>query len=223
MERAQTNLQLYRRLISLGHDEADLLTISRAYDLAIELFADNYRGSRKPFVCHLIGTAALVAEERVPIDVIAASAIHAAYEHATWPDGQPADAPEHRAGVRAAIGPAAEQIVHDYNGYPWDEHVIAALPAAVGAMDAHDRLLVLMRIANAADEMADLGLRLSAKGGEPRYRAECIDALELAATRLGHPNLAAFVRATYTENEQTVVPSSLRSTVAHSGSVRAYS
>jgi hypothetical protein len=219
MERAQTNLQLYRRLIALGHDEPELQSVARAYELAITLFADNYRGSRKPFVCHLVGTAALVAEERPRFDVVTASAIHAAYEHATWPDGRPASSPEHRDGVRTAIGSVAEQLVFDYTQLPWDEQIIFELPGRVDAMDERTRQLILMRIANAADEIADLGLRLSTKGTEPRYQPECIDALEAAAGRLGHRHLAAFVRAACTESEQTQVPASLRSRVAHSGPV----
>jgi hypothetical protein len=221
MERAQTNLQLYRRMAALGYREDDLLRVARAYDLAVQLFADVYRGSRKPFVCHLIGTAALVAEERAPIDIVVACASHAAYEHARWPDQAQGSTPDHRREVARVIGTEAEQIVFAYWHMNWNEHVIAALPTQASSLDAAQRALAMMRIANAADEIADLGLRLSAKGSEPRYQSGNIAAMVEAARTLGLSVLAEFIRAAFDENERSTVPVSLKSHIRHSAPVSA--
>jgi len=55
----QTNLQLYRHLAELGYAAADIASAGRAYELALELFPGTYRGSGKPFLAHLVGTAGI--------------------------------------------------------------------------------------------------------------------------------------------------------------------
>ena len=57
MSLPQTNLQLYRSLITRGASEADLEQIRISYDTARILFGDCFRPNHKPFLCHLIGTA----------------------------------------------------------------------------------------------------------------------------------------------------------------------
>jgi hypothetical protein len=58
---AQTNLQLFHQLRNAGYDEADLVCIHQAYQLACQVFTGFFRGSGKPFIAHLVGTASILA------------------------------------------------------------------------------------------------------------------------------------------------------------------
>ncbi|MGB5708108.1 MAG: hypothetical protein WBM41_14910 [Arenicellales bacterium] len=75
---AQTNLQLYNRLQELDYSHQALGDLRDTYDLARELFSGLYRPSGKTFIAHLVGTASILAECRVSIEVIKAGLMHAA-------------------------------------------------------------------------------------------------------------------------------------------------
>src|SRR5258706_15670122 len=77
----QPNLQLYRPLAEVGYAAADIASAGRAYELALELFPGTYRGSGKPFLAHLVGTAGIVAGLRARPALIATGLLHAAYAH----------------------------------------------------------------------------------------------------------------------------------------------
>src|SRR5258706_4092422 len=85
----QTNLQLYRHLAEVGYAAADIASAGRAYELALELFPGTYRGSGKPFLAHLVGTAGIVAALRARPALIATGLLHAAYAHGEVGDGWP--------------------------------------------------------------------------------------------------------------------------------------
>src|SRR5258706_2494515 len=74
----QTNLQLYRHLAEVGYAAADIASAGRAYELALELFPGTYRGSGKPFLAHLVGTAGIVAGPRTRAALIATGVLHPA-------------------------------------------------------------------------------------------------------------------------------------------------
>lgn len=77
---AQTNLQLLAQIRGDGYSIEELTAVSSAYWLAAEFFSGKVRGSGKPFLCHLVGTAAAVALERPPVHVITAALCHGIFE-----------------------------------------------------------------------------------------------------------------------------------------------
>jgi (p)ppGpp synthase/HD superfamily hydrolase len=80
MSHAQTNLQLYQQAIGDCWDESSLASLKEAYEVAIKLFADAYRTSRRPFVAHLVGTAStLIAWRQSPVSATA-GLLHSAYQ-----------------------------------------------------------------------------------------------------------------------------------------------
>src|SRR5262249_60214679 len=69
---AQTNIQLYNQLAELGYTADDVRRVHRAYGLAMQLFTGSYRGSGRPFLSHLVGTASVLASVPAPIEVVTA-------------------------------------------------------------------------------------------------------------------------------------------------------
>ena len=74
---AQTNLQLYAQLRRANADESDLALVRRGYDLAMHLCPASFRGSGKPLLAHLVGTASILASLGQPTRVVTAGLLHA--------------------------------------------------------------------------------------------------------------------------------------------------
>lgn len=72
----QTHLQLLARMRVAGYGADDLAAVNRAYWLASEVFGAQLRGTGKPFLCHLVGTAAAAALESPPAPVLVAAVCH---------------------------------------------------------------------------------------------------------------------------------------------------
>lgn len=140
MNVAQTNLQLYAQCAALASAEQD--RIRSAYELATLLFAGHFRGSGKPFVCHLVGTASVLQRQGAPPSVVTAGLLHAVYL-------QPG-LPRVRGGLpsllRGSMGNEVESLVAAYAqmGEP--------APDAGGPLA---RLLVWIRLADTFDDCLD--------------------------------------------------------------------
>lgn len=74
---AQTNLQLINQLRYKGYTNKEIDTANKAYELAVETCSHLFRGSGKPLLSHLLGTASLLAESELPITVVLAGLLHA--------------------------------------------------------------------------------------------------------------------------------------------------
>lgn len=84
---AQTFPQLYRELKTAGYRPDDVQRVHHAHEAASRLFAGAYRPTYKPFVCHLVGTASVLARHRERVELIAAALVHSAYQLADFGDG----------------------------------------------------------------------------------------------------------------------------------------
>src|SRR5262245_4246235 len=113
----QTNGALYRQMNAAGCSSADLRRVSEAYTLATELFAGAYRGTGKPFVCHLVGTASVIAQVDPRIEPVLAALLHAAFVIGVFPDGTKGYSREHLKLLAARVGQASADIVVDYNNF----------------------------------------------------------------------------------------------------------
>ncbi len=145
MRYAQTNVQLYEQLAD--RELADLVAVRDAYQLAMELFTSRFRACGRPFVCHLVGTASILARHGATIDVTVAGLVHAAYEQGDFGVRGAGLASHNRARVREAIGPHAEALVARYQQTPgttWE-----SVPPQELAP------ILQMRMANELDEHID--------------------------------------------------------------------
>jgi (p)ppGpp synthase/HD superfamily hydrolase len=191
---AQTNLQLYRQLHDSDYPPSDLLLVRDGYEFAIRLFAGHFRGSGKPFVAHLVGTASILAALDAPCVVIVAGLLHAAYEQGDfgltrWR--------ARRARIRAALGDAAEELVWRYNEMPWTPREVERLQADPAVLSETDRWIALMRLANELDDNLDLAM-LNSHAAKDAFRGGR-DAVVVLARAIGGPALAGAFLDTYRE------------------------
>jgi len=210
-DRPQTNLQLLNQLRRAGYPDDDLERIKAAHDFVSGHFAGWFRGSGKPFLAHLVGTAGILASVHARTLVVTAGLSHALYELGQLPAGMPGATPAMRAQVRRALGPEVEALVARYSMFEWDVQSLPALRARVPALSGMDRDVVLMRLANELDDHLDLAALYCANAEDRRLRIGA--GLRLAveiAKELGFPELANSLDEAFDETVTAKIPSALR-------------
>jgi hypothetical protein len=215
-EVAQTNLQLYNQLIARSWRVEDLARVKGAYDLAARLFSGRYRCSGKPFVDHLVGTASVVADLGERVDMVAAALLHAAYEQGDFGGGRAGRPEARRAAVARAVGSGAEALVFAYGTTPWTTDTLARRRTDADTLDAIERDVIVLRLANEADEHIDLGTRYCDRGGFALYDEDAVAEMALLAERIGVPALAVRLRAIADAERGITVPVPLRSSASGS-------
>jgi (p)ppGpp synthase/HD superfamily hydrolase len=183
----------------------------------MRLFAGRYRASEKPFVAHLVGTASVVASLRARPAVILAALLHAAYVQGDFGDGPPGDSAPHVFCMREAIGDEAESLVAQYTRFPWGPEDLARLSERAVTMTDREKDLVLLRLANEVDDLADLGLLYYADAEHRRSEALAAAPMWITlAQRLASPELASALAAGTDELRSARVPLALQTEVSKS-------
>lgn len=208
---AQTNIQLYRQLGELGYPAADVAMVARAYQVGMRLLSGVYRGSGKPFVAHLVGTASILASLRARAPMVAAGLLHAAYTHGEFGNGWRGMSPAKRADVRRAVGEEIEDLVARYTELRWHAETIGAIRQRMDTMPPAERDVLLIRLANELEDHLDLGVLYidDAERRREYMRAHLVSCIEMA-DRLGAPELAVALAATFGDIEKSEVPAGLR-------------
>src|SRR3954451_10344061 len=114
---AQTNLQLYAQLREAGADDTDLALVRQGYDLAMHLCPASFRGSGKPLLAHLVGTASILAAMDQSARVVTAGLLHAVYVFGDFGDARGGVTDERRARVRQAVGRDVEDLIARYTSF----------------------------------------------------------------------------------------------------------
>jgi hypothetical protein len=115
----QTFLDLYRELQAGAYAKTDRELVFHAYELAARLFAGSYRPTYKPFVCHLVGTASVLARAGERSAVIAAAILHSAYSLGVFGDGTRGVTAPKRRVIAGCVGAEVEELVHQYTIADW--------------------------------------------------------------------------------------------------------
>ena len=165
---AQTNVQLFNQLTARGYTASEIARIGDGYILAIALFSGLYRSSGKTFIAHAIGTASVLADQQASAAVVAAALLHSAYTLGEFGSLRRAIDERKRRRVRAAIGAQAEELIHAYASFRWDDRTVRALAEATAPPHDADRDVILMRLANEVDEYAECAALYS-----PSWRERC--------------------------------------------------
>lgn len=166
----QTAPALFALLRSQGRGLALLERVHAAHQFAMKLHSGQYRASAKPFVCHLVGTAATLALVPVASETtIVAGLLHAAYANGEWGDGLRFSSARKRRRLRARVGPEVEERVHRYTTFEWRLESVGSI--APSRLNAVDRDVVTIRLANEVDDYLDLGVLYKANGVGRRTRA----------------------------------------------------
>lgn len=154
---AQTNVQLFNQLRAEGYSKKDRALILQAYEFAMRTFTGLYLPSGKPFIDHLVGTASILASLRMPIEIVAAGMIHAAYLHGDFGTLQSGSSQNTRKKVQDAIGKEAEEYVERYDKLLFGAQTITTLHDNLDSLDRVDRYVLVMRLANELEHHLDLG------------------------------------------------------------------
>ncbi len=204
---AQTNVQLFNQMRREGYSTEELTRVVAAYDYALGLFGAAFRGSGKPLLAHLVGTASVLASQRAPVAVVIAGMLHAAYELGDFGSGTRGVTAAKRAELRRAAGEEVEALIAAYNALVWDGQGVAAAGERLDTLDHSGRTVLLMRLANEVEDHLDLNMPYCRQIGWRRgfIRSTGEQQVELAR-RLGYPALAEQLAAAFEETLTADIP-----------------
>jgi (p)ppGpp synthase/HD superfamily hydrolase len=204
---AQTHLQLFQQMRSKGYSEAELTRVAQAYQVAIKLFANRFRPCGRPFVSHLVGAGAILVWLRVPIQMVVAELLHAAYQEGDFPNSLEGMTPRKRKELQAAIGAEAEALVAAYTVGSRSLPGILASHARFNEMSPFERDILLMQLANELDDYRDCAGNHAANADERiAVIRQCGQHQVEMAEWLGRPELAQALRETYADSIAAVAP-----------------
>lgn len=186
---AQTNIQLYGQLLAMGYSSDSLRQVRQAYDLAGVLFSAQYRPNGKPFVCHLVGTASILAEHGGALPVVLAGLLHAAYAEGEFASIRSSITRYKRQIVRNAIGDDVENLIWRYTSLRWNSKAASLLVSRIHDLHEKDRTVVFMRIANELEEAVTSDILFEPQGRRSR-KAVCLSYCSQLAEALDRTDLA---------------------------------
>ncbi len=194
---AQTNVQLFNQLRCEGYSKKDRESVREAYEFALRLFTGLFLPSGKTFIDHLVGTASVLASLHVPVEMVTAGLIHAAYLHGNFGGIRKGISETTRNQVRLAVGPEVEEYVVRYERMPWDPEIFPVLLDTIDKLSRIDRDVLLMRLANDLEHNLDFGSLYRDNWRE--YIQHGGPAMVSMAEKLGFPSLSAEMASVFKE------------------------
>lgn len=168
---AQTNLQLFAQLRERGYSSEAIALIERAYWVTVKVFPGFFRASGKTLVDHLVGTASILADAGARDQVIAAGLLHAVYVFGEFGANFSGESPTKREQVERWISKDVEDLCARYTSFEWNEKTIPVIRQSVERMNALEREVLLMRLANELEDHLDLGILYCRNADERRRSA----------------------------------------------------
>ena len=188
--RAQTNIRLYRQLVAAGYAGDDLDRVRDAYALATTLFASQLRPEGRPFLCHLVGVASILALVDAPASTVIGGLLHSAYSHGDFGHGPGRVTDAARRRVRAVVGEGVDRLLTCYSRHPWNAKTVDDWLARPAALEPDTRRIAVIRLADTLEDTLDHGLELSAKASNP-HRAVAVEKVIGLADAMGYPSLGS--------------------------------
>ena len=199
MERiAQTNIQLYNQLRERGLTLDELALVHRAYEFSASIYSGYYQADGKPFASHCVGVASILAHLDRSAAIVAAGLVHNVYGNGDFGDGRHyAVTDARRRLAREALGSEVEGLIYRFHRRFRDEWpTLADLRARLDGMDAIDRDLVLIELADGLEKYVDGGVGYYGDGdwGDEGVALHT-DQMKDIAGRLGQPQLVEMIAA----------------------------
>jgi hypothetical protein len=194
-DRPQTNIQLYGALLAGGRSTDELRPIHDAYNLAAKIFAGQIRPEGRPFTCHLVGVAGILAALGQPPYVICAALLHSALSQGDFGTGRGLVTGAARRLLARSVDPRTFTLVDGYDRLAWRADNLKAWTVAGSVGDATLRTLITMRLANELEDALDGGLDFSEKGDAHYQRISPASVIALAKV-IGDERLTAALEAT---------------------------
>jgi (p)ppGpp synthase/HD superfamily hydrolase len=210
---AQTNLQLYTQLRRAEAGERDLGLVRAGYDLAMHLCPASFRGSGKPLLAHLVGTASILTSIGQSARVVTAGLLHAAYVFGDFGDGRSGIHEPRRERLRQAVGREVEELVARYTRFDWNKNTIPAIRDRVESLTPIERDVLVIRLANELEDHLDAGVLYCGNGEtrRPYILSPLNQSVEMARS-LGLTKLAAELDAAFEDTLAADLPVALRNT-----------
>lgn len=157
----QTIVEIDSDVRASGWSSEEIQQLWKVHDLMARLFSGRYRGSGRPFISHLAGTAALALRHGGGVAEVLAGYGHAAYEQGEFGRVLRGASEANRRELRKAVGDAAEAVVADYGGFDWDGVDGIAMRRntdEVLALSGREKQLLFLHIVNELDDSFDCGV-----------------------------------------------------------------
>jgi hypothetical protein len=214
---AQNILQFHAELRAAGASADEHASVASAHRLASEIFAGQTRGSGKPFIEHLVGTASILAAFDARLPVVAAGLLHAAYDAGDFGLGLTRRHPHRKAELTRAIGAEAEGLVERYHALRWNPATIGDLASRATTLADRERPIVFIRLANELEEHLDCGIQFCANRDERLQRMQALGPHFISlALAIGQPALAGELQRVFAENRAEGIPPEIRGRTGHS-------
>jgi hypothetical protein len=211
---AQTAAQLYHQLLELGYGDAELARVRDAHEWIAGLHAVRFRPNGRPFLCHAVGTASILAGLGVEGDVVLTGLLHGVYDHGDFGGGTRGIEPWKRAIARDKVGEPIEERIAAFCALEWSARGLDRAAALGADLDPLGRDTLLVRLANELEELLDFEIQFR-RDADARM-AELPASIEVEvelAHRLGQPELASAFAAAGVRCSATRLPAFLRGSV----------
>src|SRR5262245_54021661 len=205
---AQTNVQLFNQLRSEDYSRKEIERVRQAYEFAMSLFTGLFLPSGKTFIDHLVGTASILASLHVPIELVAAGVLHAAYLHGNFKSLRKGNSETKRDQLKHAVGKKVEDYVARYDRMLWGSKTIPVFRDTLDELDAIDRDVLLLRLANELEHNLDLGSLY--RENWPQYIERYGSAMVIMAEKLGYPLLSAEMATVFRNIASVQIPMEAR-------------
>jgi hypothetical protein len=157
---SQTILEIESDARASGWSPEEIQQLWKVHGLMARLFSGRYRGSGRPFISHLAGTAALALRHGGGVAEVLAGYGHAAYDQGEFGRVRRGASAANRREVRKAVGDAAEALIADYGGLDWegmDGFARRRNTDEVRALSGHEKQILFLHIVNELDDSFDYG------------------------------------------------------------------
>jgi (p)ppGpp synthase/HD superfamily hydrolase len=205
---AHTSIQLLQQLTRDGYSGDGLDLIRGALALASRLFACRFQHSGEPFMVHVIGSASFLSSLRMAPELVAAGLLHNVYGNGDFGDARGGVADWKREIVRGAVGSEAEQYVYGFSrSLRWSPETISRFSLDVDSLEASDRAVLLLRLADLAEHHRDLGMVFNGRQRQQRQMLEQLGGVWLQlAEILAGPAFAAALNRLFEATTSTELP-----------------
>lgn len=209
---AQTVIQLFIQLQRSGYTDEQLLSVRRAYELAMRLFTGSYSGSGKTTVSHLIGTASILEKLSAPVPMVIAGLLHSAYMTGDFGEAAATITSGKRERVTSAVGSNVEEYLLRFAQLRWWPKDLSSILASMDSLGSVDRDVLLIRLADDLDRYCDLGsLYMYRDTAEAReFIISYGETMVAIANKLDCPALSDALRRVFEETINARIPIFLR-------------
>ena len=202
-------------MLGNNYTNNDLFLIKQSYSFVLALFTDMCRGNEKPFICHLVGTASILADNQASPVVIAVGLLHATYAQGVFSDGSTGITKNHQYIVKNKFGDEVEALLTEYTKFPWGETDIESLLVNHGTYSNLTKSLIFLRIANALEDHLDAGTCYNTKDMY-RKKPQILFNISKLADRINKPSIGNQLLELYSKQKKLTIPHTLICTTAYS-------